>query len=392
MQIDFLDLGKQPLANNVLSCRTGSDIEQEEYTYDCVVTYDTDTHLVSLREIPDSSLAFNGNYPYHSSSSKTMVEHFRETAEYLQRKFGPQRTLEIGSNDGIFARNFDPDSIILVEPCKNFADYTESLGYNTVCNPFNKGLPINYEQFDLIYAANSIPHIPNLDVVWEGIDRFLKPSGLFVMECPSLVSIIKSLTYDQWYNEHPHTFSVLALKKLLEPYGLYVRYVEGISVHGNSMRVYIGKNPDWLYTGERYPNIESDEDIYELYNEDTYYKFAEQIIKLKYRTLSLLERLKYRKKKVVAYGATAKSATIFNYCGIDTDLVSCIMDTTPAKQNTLSPGAHIPIVPYQKDLYGADVLLMTAWNYGREIMEKEKDFEGDFMMLPVPRMYKTGEI
>ena len=35
-----------------------------------------------------------------------------------------------------------------------------------------------------------------------------------------------------------------------------------------------------------------------------------------------------------------------NYCGITTDQIAFISDTTPIKQGKLSPGAHIPVKPH----------------------------------------------
>ena len=48
------------------------------------------------------------------------------------------------------------------------------------------------------------------------------------------------------------------------------------------------------------------------------------------------------------YGATSKSTTVTNYCGITPDLVDFISDTTPIKQGKLSPGAHIPVRPVRE--------------------------------------------
>ena len=59
-----------------------------------------------------------------------------------------------------------------------------------------------------------------------------------------------------------------------------------------------------------------------------------------------MKRLRREGKRVVGYGATSKSTTVTNYCGITPDHVEFISDTTPIKQGKLSPGAHIPVKPY----------------------------------------------
>ncbi len=88
-----------------------------------------------------------------------------------------------------------------------------------------------------------------------------------------------------------------------------------------------------------------------------------------------LEELKAQGRRVVGYGATSKSTTVTMYCGITPEHVEFISDTTPTKQGKFSPGAHIPVKPYDefKKAY-PDVALLFAWNHGEEIMAKETAF------------------
>ena len=80
-------------------------------------------------------------------------------------------------------------------------------------------------------------------------------------------------------------------------------------------------------------------------------------------------------KNIVGYGATAKSATLINYCGISRDHIDYICDSTVAKQGLFSPGAHIPVIS-QKDFFNnyPDYTLLFAWNHKKEILKKEKSY------------------
>jgi methylation protein EvaC len=102
-----------------------------------------------------------------------------------------------------------------------------------------------------------------------------------------------------------------------------------------------------------------------------------------------LANLKKQGKRVVGYGATSKSTTVLNYCGITPDLVEFISDTTPTKQGKYSPGMHIPVKPYD-DFCSRypDVALLFAWNHGEEIMGKEKNFSdaGGQWLVYVPEV------
>ena len=91
--------------------------------------------------------------------------------------------------------------------------------------------------------------------------------------------------------------------------------------------------------------------------------------------MALLQDLKHQGKRIVGYAATSKSTTIINYCGISTDLIEFISDTTPIKQGKFSPGAHIPVRPYEEFLENyPDYALLFAYNHAREIMVKEQKF------------------
>ena len=60
MKKEFLDLGKQPIANKFLN-----DGEfDNEFLFDLKVVFDEETKLVSLKEFVTPELMFNDNYAY----------------------------------------------------------------------------------------------------------------------------------------------------------------------------------------------------------------------------------------------------------------------------------------------------------------------------------------
>ena len=94
-------------------------------------------------------------------------------------------------------------------------------------------------------------------------------------------------------------------------------------------------------------------------------------------------------KRVVGYAATSKSTTVTNYCGITSDLVEFISDTTPIKQGKYSPGTHIPVRPYEEfNANYPDYALLFGWNHADEIMAKEQAFKaaGGKWIVYVPKV------
>ena len=105
--------------------------------------------------------------------------------------------------------------------------------------------------------------------------------------------------------------------------------------------------------------------------------------------MALLRDLQRRGRRVVGYAATSKSTTVTNYCGITPGLVEFISDTTPIKQGKFSPGAHIPVRPYEAfTARYPDYALLFGWNHAEEIMAKEQAFRaaGGKWIVYVPRV------
>ena len=108
---------------------------------------------------------------------------------------------------------------------------------------------------------------------------------------------------------------------------------------------------------------------------ETFARWAERVAVSRDQLMALLRDLRRQGKRIVGYGATSKSTTVINYCGLTPDLLDFISDTTPTKQGKFSPGAHIPIRPREEFVKAyPDHALLFAWNHAEEIMAGEQDF------------------
>ena len=391
MKREFLDLGKQPIANKFLK---EAEIK-DEFFFNLKVVFDEETKLVSLKEFVKPELMFNENYAYNTSMSTPMVNHFKNTAEMLKERFDPKSVLEIGSNDGPFISNFPTESSFCVEPCDNFAKITGDMGYRTRTDFWTTDLSTEMKEImgeaDLIYSANCICHIQDLDDCFSAVANLLSYKGVFVFEDPSLLRMLERGSYDQIYDEHAHIFSVMALDNILRKNGLMIFDVENLSVHGGSNRIYAKKSDtpsDNIITQNYYDNI-AEEAVFGIDEFETYKIFAERVKDSKDELLRCLENLRHNGKKVLSIGATSKSTTVFNYCGIDDSLIDCITDTTPNKQGLLAPGSHIPVVDREDvDLNDYDYAFLGAWNFKDVIANKEREFveSGGKFITHVPKI------
>jgi len=379
MNKKFLDLGLQPLANRYLNSYKKLSTNKKEL-YKLTVGFNTKTKLVSLiNKIPDKKM-FDSSYPYKSSMSKTMTDSFRELSAKIKKRFNPKLFLEIGSNDGALIKNFDKGKVICVEPCSNLAKITNLKGYFTYNNYWNLSLSnkikSKFNFVDVIYSANTITHINDLNEVFESITNILDKNGILIIEDPSFLECIKKLSYDQFYNEHIYVFSALSVRQLIGKFGLELFDIEKLDTHGGSLRYYIKRiNNKKIKIKNSVSKQLLNELKFGLGKYLTYKNFGISVNKSKNDLIKIFKKLKSKNMKIIGYGATAKASTVLNYCKIGRDMIDYFVDTTPDKSNKYMPGKNIKIFKYDRKLLAnVDYIYLGAWNFKKEIFNKEKNF------------------
>lgn len=376
---NFIDFGQQPIANGFL---LEKDFDKE-YFFQMEVGFCPKCKMVQLLEQPNREQMFHENYAFFSSTSNYMKQHFKEFANSvieLQTLKEDSFVVEIGCNDGIMIQNFMQQGIghLGVEPSKNVAQVAKDKGINVTTEFFDAKLAENtipeYGKADAILSANVMCHIPYMHSIFDGIEKLLKEDGVFVFEDPYAGDIIQKASFDQIYDEHTFLFSVLSVSYLANMHNLEVIDVEHQITHGGSMRYTLAHRGKKTIS----PNVEKQIKIEKDLGLDSlkaYQEFTEKVLIVKKNLMDLLNKLKSEGKKVVAYGATSKSTTVTNYFGITPEHISFICDTTPTKHNKFSPGAHIPVLPYENFRESnPDYVLLFAWNHAKEIMEKEEEY------------------
>ena len=386
----FLDLGLQPLANSYVKKR---DIKKKEKKFRLVLGFNPKNYLVSILNTVPKEKMFNKDYPYKSSESKTMQNSFKELAIKIKKKFKPEFLVEIGCNDGAFIKNFSKNRVVGVEPCKNLAKITRKKGFKVFSEYWNINLAKRITQkkkVDVIYSANTLSHIKDYKEIFKAIRHSLSKKGVLILEDPSLLNCLKNVAYDQFYCEHIYVFSTIALNKILDEFNLEIFDVENISTHGGSNRYYIKNRNNSFYKIKKNLQIQLKKEIsFGLNRFSTYKKFAQKVIISRKKLQKIFKKLEH--KKIIGYGATAKSCTVLNYCKINHKNINFFYDTTSFKINKYLPGTKIKINKYkklEKDKF--DFVFLGAWNFKHEIFKKENEFikkGGKFIThVPVPRI------
>ena len=388
----FLNLGRQPLANSFLK-----DIKEKtlrnEFFYNLKICFNTKNYLVSIKKPVNPKKQYTDKYAHRASESKTMRLAFKDVAKKLFKRFRPKSIMEIGSNDGVFLKNFNKKSVIAIEPCKNLARITKKLfkTYDEFWNLklSNKLLKEKKGEIDLIFSANTISHIPNLEETFKGISKILSKNGVLVIEDPSLLKVLKNNSYDQFYDEHVYVFSSLSMKNIVKKFGLRLFDIQHLSTHGGSNRYYVCKEDGKYKSSSRLKKALKDEISHKLHKIESYFKFSKRVNLSRKKLFNLMKRLKKKKKKIISYGATYKSTTVFNYCKINSKIIDYVTDTTFNKQGKFTPGSHIKIISPKIGINKTvDFAFLGAWNFKKEIFIKEKNFlnKGGRFITHVPKV------
>ena len=373
----FMSFGKMPIANGFLNKKDF----KKEFFFNMEVGFSKKLSLFQINEHPKPEQMFNKSYPFFTGSSLSMIKHFKGYADWIIKNYSKnlKYLVEIGSNDGTFLLNFKKKNIKIYgyEPSKNVANLAKSKGINTINNFFNlnsvKSNKKIKNKVNIICAANAICHIPDLKNLIKSVDYLLDEEGLFIFEEPYLGSMIEKTSYDQIYDEHFYMFSANSINSIIKDLNLELVNAEKIQTHGGSMRYYV-KKTNQKSISKKLKKILDYEKKLKITKIETIKKFVQDCKKSKNKILNQIKQIKKKKSKIFGYGATSKSTTILHFCGVNSNLISGIFDTSPTKIDKYFPGKKIKIIDYKEfNFLNPKYCILFAWNHYMEIFRKEKN-------------------
>lgn len=389
----ILDLGIQPLANNLLR---SEDLEKPEPRFPLRVAVCTGCWLLQITEVVPPVTLFS-EYLYFSSFSDALLRHAANAASRYQHDFqlgDSSFVVEIASNDGYLLRNFVAAKIpcLGIEPAANIAAVATQKGIPTLSRFFDSvmagELLKTYRRPDLILGNNVFAHVPDINGFVSGLKTLLAPTGRVVLEFPYACDLIEHLEFDTIYHEHVYYFTLHALIPLFERHGMMVTDVERLAIHGGSLRLTVS------HTGAR----ERSESVQRLWTEEqekgvnsaAYYEgFARQVMRIRDELVALIGRLRSEGRSIAAYGASAKGSTLLNFYGIGREHLDFVADRSTAKQGRFTPGTHLPIVRVEElALRRPDYALLLTWNFATEILQQQQGYRdmGGRFIIPIPQV------
>ncbi len=394
-----IDLGLVPLAGGFIKKNKYNNLIREEKFYPLEIFFCQNCFLLQTANVIDQDILFT-DYFYHSSSIKTLVDHFHkfvdETFHILDK---PEKSflVEIGCNDASLIKAALKKGInaIGVDPAQNIVNPLIRKGIPIMNEYFTEQTSVKiikkYEKADIIFSSNTLAHIEDMHTVFKGIKKLLKKDGRLVFEVHYLGDLIRDFQYDMIYHEHQYYYSLLTLQKFLDTFNLKIYDISHIPIHAGSVRYYVKHKTYAKYpVTDRVKKLKKQEIEGGLHKLKTFTIFNKRIMKTKKNLLKLLNTLKNDNKKIAGYGASGRGTIMMNYCGLDTNYLEYVIDDAPAKQGSFTPGTHLEI-KNSKILYERnkpDYTLLFAWSFVEEIKRRNSEYlkKGGKFIIPLPEV------
>lgn len=361
--VRVIDFGEVALA--------GAFIKTSEFRfekkYPLTLDFCESCYLLQISDPVDEETLFK-NYFYFSSKIKSISNHFRSYADFIQYEFYPDKVLEIGCNDGVLLDALSDLWIktVGVDPATNVVkDIKRHEIYNEF---FTKDTVNKLGKFKVVVANNVFAHIIDINSVTENIKKVLEEDGTLIIEVHDLRKMI-NFQYDWVYHEHIYYYSATTLDKHFTRHGLILYDAIPIDTHGGSIRYLVSRKGN--KTKRLKEMIESEE---HLTKKETFIKFGERAKQHALELRTTVERLVKDSGRMTAYGASGRANTILQLAGLDNRHISQVIDDSDVKSGFNTPGTHITILhPSSEKISTTFYTLILAWPYKQEILKKIKN-------------------
>lgn len=353
-------LGEQPLANHFL------DAPKMVKTYPLDLYQCQHCTLLQLGKVIPKEDMYE-EYFYIPSVSKTGLEHFEKLSRRLILELDLKKrdlVVDIGGNDGSFLSFFKKKgmTVVNVDPAKNIKIKE---GIPTVRDYYTKevaeAIVRTKGKAKLITGTNVFAHVDNLQEFLKALNILLDEDGVFFGQFPDARNLLKENQFDTIYHEHLSYLTYEPLHHLFANTPFELWQITSDNIHGGSMQIWVRRRPKLLE------------------------KFIKEVDEIRHNLREYL--IPKEGRRIVGFGAAAKGTVLLNYYDLDNTVVDYIVDGTPYKQGKFVPGVNIPIYPESKLLKEppGTIVLILAWNFKNEIMEKLKG-RGFTFVVPIPKV------
>ena len=388
--VPVFNLGVQPLANDF----TRDDGEHAGFAPLEVVLCPR-CHLSQLSVVVNPEVLYS-RYLYTTSKSNMMQEHFNRLWNDCRQFVDGPSVIEIGSNDGEFLKfcqEHGAAAVCGIEPADNLAEISRQKGINTINDYFGPQSASlasdSIPEPGIIFARHVFCHVDDWNGFMSNLQLLASANTVICIEVPYVLDQLEQTSFDQIYHEHLSYLSIGAMQMLLNsgPFGL--KSVIHYPIHGGAIVLVIQRRVTGFVQDATVQELISRE----LHLEKQWELFSIRAAKLITDLREKIMELTNQNKRVVGFGASAKSTVWINAMKLNRYHLKAVYDCTPEKLYRYIPGTDIPVV-HQGTFYadGPDYAVMFAWNYAAEILSTQKRWMegGGKFIIPVPEIRIIG--
>ena len=221
------------------------------------------------------------------------------------------------------------------------ADYTDQRG------PYDAFISINY-----------LEHQPNPCGMLEGIHNILTANGVGLITVPSLDYLLKHSAYYELMRDHIAYYDVSSLSALLSRCGFSI--LKTSVFNSDTLSVIVEKR-------------------------SSLGKFGAACAETRLFLLKQIKDfiLRCGSGQIAVWGASHQCFTLLSTLGLNSNTISCIVDSASFKWGRMSPGSQIPIVSPDTFVSNDAIqgLLIVAPGFSDEIAEAAKLMRPDLVMI-----------
>jgi len=364
-----LDLGNQPLANNLLNHSNEPHDKFELKTQLC----ETCWHM-QLSISVDPSLLFD-NYLYVSGTSQTLRDYFDWFSSWCKQTWPTHvSVLDIACNDGSQLNSFKRQGYetLGVDPARNLL-HISSQNHKIWCAYFDDQLVgrILPQQLDLIVAQNVVAHTADPLSFLQSCKQLMHADSRLIIQT-SQAHMVFNKEFDTIYHEHISFFTVRSMKTLVQRAGMCLVNVYETPVHGVSYVFEIAIASQPVSNVQSWLDIERLQGLTEY---TTYEYWCNQSHMLLQQLAQVCEQHSQQGYEIWGLGAAAKGITMLNAAQPN---LTGVCDENPLKVGKYIPGVGVKIYSLT-DLSNIDpnipcLFVCMAWNYLEELTKKVKTY------------------
>ena len=389
-----MDLGFQPLSG-VFQDR----ISDEAQLFPLVLFVCGRCNLVQLGESVTLEKMYGESYGYRSGLNPTMITHLAEVASEITSRIDlgnePGTVLDIGSNDGTFLRNFDPNVFrrVGIDPsAKKFLEFYDP-GVNVIVDFFSEKAYAERElsRPNLVTSIAMFYDLENPMRFAQEIHNLLIEGGYWYLEVCYGPWVAGVGAFDTICHEHLEYYSLGNLDHIFREIGFRVIHTSvsnsnGVSV-GLLVRKFDSANKEILVHENVFEWLLHVEKMNELNSISTWKNSSELVLNKKDELLKILSEIKLSGKSIYGMGASTKGNVLLNYLEINAQTITAIGEVNTSKFGKFMPGSGIPIIPEDEVLEAMpDYILFLPWHFREFAINKYANYldMGGKLIFPLP--------